>query len=360
MKEHNSHFYYPGLDALRGIAILAVIIYHYFPLFGIGWIGVDLFFVLSGFLITSILLTASQGKSFITRFYLRRIFRIFPLYFGFLLVFYAGMFLLFDNRGVNSTFQYYVTNFEWFFSFLQNWLLINKGLPPEPYLQHFWSLAVEEQFYLAWPFFFLIRDVKLLKWCTAVLFLAALLIRIFQWEFARNNEAFYFSTFSRMDSLMAGAFLVFLTKEKKKISRHLLTGIISFYVLFLITHLYIFGHTRLDSPLFATIGYSITAIFFMGICHIVIEYKTAIAGWTWLCRIGRTSYGLYVFHLPVYLAMSALIQKTDLPENGTITSILIPLTSFAMTLLISAASYKYFEVPLLRKRPTLQKNLTSA
>src|ERR1035441_8464452 len=153
--------HYPALDGLRGVAILAVFFYHFAGgqssrnifvqiwsgVAGIGWMGVDLFFVLSGFLITGILFDTAHKQAKVRNFYARRSLRIFPLYYGVLLVF-----LLLTP----------VLPLHWrpghllYFFYLSNVMpILTPGLSspgPKMVVGHLWSLAVEEQFYLIWPF----------------------------------------------------------------------------------------------------------------------------------------------------------------------------------------------------------------
>ena len=145
--------YYPALDVLRGIAIILVFFYHTFhfiPFFEFGWMGVDLFFVLSGFLITDLLLVTQKNKNFFRNFYIRRFLRIFPLYYLVLTVFLVLSPYFFSQQNLNE-YTYYNQNQFWFWAQLQNWLFVTKGLGNSPYLSHLWSLAIEEQFYLFWP-----------------------------------------------------------------------------------------------------------------------------------------------------------------------------------------------------------------
>src|SRR6059058_2566792 len=121
--------YYPALDGLRGLAILLVLLHHYFHQFQIGWVGVDLFFVLSGFLITDILLKQSVSKSSIMLFYIKRALRILPVYYIALSLFLLLSSFLFSEKGVHSAYYYYTSNQFWFWSFLQNWLFIKTGAP---------------------------------------------------------------------------------------------------------------------------------------------------------------------------------------------------------------------------------------
>src|SRR4030095_2778309 len=147
-----SRQYYPALDGLRGLAILLVILYHNFSFinhFFFAWLGVDLFFVLSGYLITSILLNSVNSPHYLKNFYAKRVLRVFPLYYLSLIIFL----IIFPLLGIyKSELKYYVDNQLWFWFYLQNWLLSFNFPTTGNFLNHFWSLGVEEQFYLAWPF----------------------------------------------------------------------------------------------------------------------------------------------------------------------------------------------------------------
>ena len=167
----------PALDGIRGIAIIGVLLTHGMTVapglqdsFGgrllaylltPGWVGVDLFFVLSGFLITGILLSTKQSRNYFTSFYARRCLRISPIYYltltGVLLVgtqsyWYSSMLPSLWGRKVS------------YFFYLQNiWPFMNHGTLGG-LLGHFWSLAVEEQFYLVWPILVLLVPERLLIW----------------------------------------------------------------------------------------------------------------------------------------------------------------------------------------------------
>jgi peptidoglycan/LPS O-acetylase OafA/YrhL len=151
---------FTALDGVRGIAILAVFLHHnawriaptnkfqiiLSGLMTLGWSGVDLFFVLSGFLITGILLDSRRAKNYFLSFYVRRALRIFPLYYAFLLIAFA----LFPSLVASDWLP--VAGDRWiYFCYLTNWLALWKGPWRHSVLAHLWSLAVEEQFYLCWP-----------------------------------------------------------------------------------------------------------------------------------------------------------------------------------------------------------------
>ena len=169
MSISNPHI--PALDGIRGLAILLVLLCH-FPLYGdmqptifidklfyamtrAGWCGVDLFFVLSGFLITGILYDAKGSRFFFRNFYMRRCLRIFPLYYGVLAVFFVIVpFVL----PLGRNYELFLKDQAWYWSYLTNIKIAIEGWPKFYALAHFWSLAVEEQFYFVWPFVVFLWD----------------------------------------------------------------------------------------------------------------------------------------------------------------------------------------------------------
>ena len=146
--------YYPALDGMRAIAVLMVMVTHFLPKrLPFGWMGVQIFFVLSGFLITGILFDTRATRHRWRNFYVRRTLRIFPLYYG--LIFLVLLVIVWTRSkvpGVFSLWLFYGQNFFW---------LVDRGMHPDAVLTsdghliaiigHLWSLAVEEQFYLVWP-----------------------------------------------------------------------------------------------------------------------------------------------------------------------------------------------------------------
>ena len=207
------------LDGLRGIAIILVLIYHgrtLFPqphgalqsiLYGLsarGNTGVDLFFVLSGFLITRILLNTKTSPDYFKSFYMRRVLRIFPLYYGTLIV----VFLIFPSMSVGSEHSQW-----WFWLYLQN--------IPETFLPgvfsgpgHFWSLAVEEQFYMVWPLVVLLLSVPKLFKLSASIIVAAIGFRILV---ALSGYDPYYLTLCRMDCLAAGAIIAVILFQGRSV-----------------------------------------------------------------------------------------------------------------------------------------------
>jgi peptidoglycan/LPS O-acetylase OafA/YrhL len=153
----------PVLDGIRGIAILAVLLFHFIApenrdgfanaavswLFAYGALGVDLFFILSGFLITGILYDARTDPDYFRNFYMRRVLRIFPLYYGVLIIIFLVLPLIPALRGTELTELRSHQAWAWLYA-VNIYLAIHDGWVLS-YIEHFWSLAVEEQFYMVWP-----------------------------------------------------------------------------------------------------------------------------------------------------------------------------------------------------------------
>jgi peptidoglycan/LPS O-acetylase OafA/YrhL len=221
--------YFPGLDGLRGIAFLMIFCFHYLPpvvdLPGVrwGWIGVDLFFVLSGFLITGILYDSLSSHTFFKTFYIRRSLRIFPLYFGFwLLLLLATPWLHFQWNRYNVAVIMYVGNYlvpdtpaarhyidPFILAFTAKHML--GGAPRIITFAHLWSLTVEEQFYCIWPavVWMVRKRGRLLTLCLVVVAAMPFLRLLFS-HFVGSGVAggaVYGSLFFRMDTLLFGGAL---------------------------------------------------------------------------------------------------------------------------------------------------------
>src|SRR5215213_9450361 len=310
--------HYPGLDVLRGLAISIVVFYHNFgsvSFFRLGWLGVDLFFALSGFLITDLLLNSRDNKYYFKNFYIRRILRIFPIYYLVLIIFFSFSPILFSQKDPTSTFSYYNNNKAWFWSYFQNWLMVHKGMPPVPFLSHFWSLAIEEQFYLVWPFMiFFIRKLEVFKKLIVALIIIAIIVRLSVWlAYPHEVEKFYCSTFTRMDSLLMGCLLSVHLNQGKQISRKAIWIVGYCFAAIILLSLLLFGNLRQDNALFPTIGYTVTAAFFSSLIYLFLaKEKQLISGLKYLGGLrfmGKISYGIYVYHIPIYLLLSTGLNR---------------------------------------------------
>src|SRR6185437_14914235 len=172
--------WYPGLDGVRGFAVFLVFAVHYIPMYRIGWMGVLTFFVLSGFLITGVLYDSRQEQRRFRNFYVRRALRIFPLfYFIWLCILICGFFFHAQWRPMLTLWPVYLGNYVRFIGGATTaYDRIYTAFPTVPFeIGHFWSLAVEEQFYFLWPLvvFKVQSRQKLMRICVAVIILVLLL-----------------------------------------------------------------------------------------------------------------------------------------------------------------------------------------
>jgi peptidoglycan/LPS O-acetylase OafA/YrhL len=205
-----------ALDGLRGVAVLFVILFH-FGYFTAGWIGVQVFFVLSGYLITSILLSSKSRHHafFFRRFYWRRSLRIFPLYFAYL----AALGVLYALRGVPAEFG---ERWLYLFSYTYNYALLLPELRQSVAFTHFWSLAVEEQFYLVWPLaVYYLSSSSLRRIVVAALVLSPMCrmagVWLAQWLAPEHPEPglFAYSPLpAQLDALAAGAALALVNLDR--------------------------------------------------------------------------------------------------------------------------------------------------
>lgn len=341
MKNEKISYIYT-LDGLRGIAALMVMFFHFNwqPLSSLlvkiavfGQTGVDLFFVLSGFLITRILLVTKYKENFFRNFYIRRIVRIFPLYYGFLILTYFILPLF--KIGDTPPFSHQV----WYYLYLQNIsdTFAFAGLQSSG-PTHFWSLAVEEHFYLFWPLVVYLLPPKRLIWAIFGITVLSLVVRIILINF--NIGVFYF-TLCRFDALAIGGLLAYFEYTNKLIlycKYFLNLGIFSF-VLLLVTWLFTGGQHMDTVQIFK---FTIIAVFYFCVVgYLAIQDShnpmSRIVGNSFFVFTGKISYGLYVFHPLIY-------GFIDSEKNNFYISLLL---SFSLTYLTAYVSYLVYEKPFL-------------
>src|SRR5690349_1593678 len=211
------------MDGLRGLAIVLVMALHIFnraneftqhpvlyffsDLTVIGWIGVDIFFVLSGYLITNILLNGREDNHYFKNFYMRRILRIVPLYYATMLL----VFLVIIPIKTPGFVKEIPALLPFQILYLQNWLDIFHAAKSSPYIWVTWSLAIEEQFYLFWPaLIFFTKKMSLMKFSIAYIVLSAairMIAILVSKDAAHTAHLFYYNSFSRFDELIFGGLL---------------------------------------------------------------------------------------------------------------------------------------------------------
>ncbi len=274
------------LDGIRGLAITLVLLFHgtlYFrpesvaqyslkQITGIGWIGVDLFFVLSGFLITGVLLRMPRERFFRT-FYLRRTLRIFPIYYLFLAFFFLGL-PLFVNFHGDPWLSGLIHQQGAFWLYVQNWMFSYAGaFPASSYLDHFWSLAIEEQFYISWPAIVFVLNRRVLLLLCPLLITIALALRV---QFLLDGSSWvsvYVNTLTRMDTLLCGALLCLLYESRLSLLKAGKYWLIAFAAVLLaaLTTLYTMQSNFARGVGTQTIGYLVIALLFALLIHFTLQ-----------------------------------------------------------------------------------------
>lgn len=302
-----------ALDGIRGIAIILVIAFHtllisqngnplvrfWWATWGLSWAGVDLFFTLSGFLITGILLDSKGQPGYFRNFYARRSLRIMPLYYAVLII-SIGVVPLVARGHLPGMFQSLLQNQLWLWLYVQNFLMM-KGPHQLPGFGHFWSLAVEEQFYWVWPLVVLLLPRKWLFRLSVTICAAEPLFRFVLLHHGFSGWAVRQLTFSRVDALLYGAIGAILVREAKSFrdyGRWMLAACVPSVgvILFLIFR---DGYVEYEDSTTVIFGYSalgVLALTFISYSYFDQGVVARILSTRVLRLFGRHSYALYVFH----------------------------------------------------------------
>ena len=359
----------PTLDGLRAIAILLVVPHNLnlIATFGgtqlvvaalhRGWIGVQLFFVLSGFLITRILLDARDAPHYYRSFFVRRALRIFPLYYATLLV----LFVLLPALGLVS-FERDPMGELSYWAYFSNWYGPFHQVPDT--VSHFWSLAIEEQFYLLWPFVIHRRSAEsVMRLCLAIA-AASLLLRVVMLLEGIPAQAIYQFLVTRMDALAFGgaaaaAFRIPSTASWVLNRRQFVLGASA---LSLAAGAVISRGYFSTSPMTLSVGYTFLAVAFALLVvaaaaadHLGRAGWLGVLRWSPLRRVAKYSYAMYVLSVPLHF----LVGKPVLSALGLAStqSILVDLAYIiigtAVSFLAAAASFHLLEVHFLKLKDRL-------
>lgn len=358
--------YFPNLNSLRFIAASLVIIHHieshkaFFKLNNlyqinffeiVGKLGVVLFFVMSGFLITSLLLKEHQENNSISfkKFYMRRILRIWPLYYLTILMgFYVYPYIPFFSDPYQDLYVNVLesrsSNIYYYLSIFANLGVVKHGLIS--YTSHVWSIATEEQFYLIWPLLFSIFHKRLLQMMVIVIifywsikyinYKPQIINRLFEKEFAENLRDFWY--FFNINCMAIGGIFAYILHKNYMVVKLLLNQY-TFYIATFTTVIFLsiginfgFFHYEIYCVLFGVI---ISNLAFNPKFKKTLEFKITN-------YLGTISYGLYMLHLPVLLIAIKIGHYFN-------SYYLLPYTiTFGGSILISHLSYKYFETPFLK------------
>ncbi len=362
----------PALDGIRGLAILMVLGSHLFAsnsamsgrvtrfvgdVLGYGHFGVDLFFALSGFLITGVLVDGLDDPHFFKNFYIRRVLRIFPLYYGVLIVLFAlTPMLALRWHGMGVLFVLYLQTL--------HPAELSRFTPGSGVsLSHFWSLAIEEQFYMVWPaVVFWVRDRRTLLLTTIGLSVFALALRLVMVGVGVPGLAIHMATITRADSLLLGGALALLYRSEnwERMRKFAPYGFLASAVL-VCASIKFFDREFLPYPPYTLAmrfwidGGRYTAVGLGAVCLIALAlrpgstYERFFKGRI-MRFFGKYSYGIYVLHvllLPVLLGR----QRAAI-EHLTHSKLLAVAGAGFSTLLLSIAaaviSFHFYEKPFLR------------
>jgi len=383
----------PTLDGMRGIAVILVLVFHFawtFPgddpaaavslvdkiavqlhaFMWSGWTGVDLFFVLSGYLITRGLVTDSENPlgTRMKMFWMRRVLRIFPLYYAVIIV-GTVVTLALGARWVPGL-PYWL--------YMQNYVLAFDHEVMR-WTAHFWSLAIEEQFYFVWPLVALtVSRRRLIPTILALVVLTVGLragltfkgqdLGLFQRWFASEPggvehgiaKFVYRATFTRADGLLLGAFVAVTQREVRhpvaQIWRRLRLPIfIGTGLALLGLYVWATGLNDYDRRVIG-VGYVTLALFFasgVSLCadHVISDRSRRILSWSPLVSCGKVSYGMYIFHWPLVVLGVPYLMKWQ-EGQSTLTQMLISggfvIGGIALIWAVASLSFRYFESPFLK------------
>jgi peptidoglycan/LPS O-acetylase OafA/YrhL len=355
--------YIPEFDGMRGIAILLVMLYHFWRYKGggvaggavdavahIGWAGVDIFFVLSGFLITRILLSSKGEPHYWRNFYIRRSLRIFPLYYAVMTVVLvaallskAGFFTIADPA-------FAAADRVWInFLYLTNFARAMHGIDYVP-LDIAWSLAIEEQFYLVYPLVVWWASRQNLKRFLIAAILLAPVFRLASMYFTGSRDGAYVLPFCRMDALALGGITAMVLEDgssqaKRWISRS--WPVLAAFAVFMLSF-----YTRADME-FGFIGYSsvalATAAFIVYLFQGNRTFATGFLRTRLLVHIGKVSYGLYLLHLFARAAVDRVlpgILGRGWQQSFALSSVRL-VTLLVVSLILATMSFYFFERRIL-------------
>jgi len=348
--------YFPAIDGLRAISVIIVFLFHCDLRFmDLGWCGVQFFFVISGFLITDILINQLKNTDSFVRFFTKRILRITPISVFVLLV--CSVFFFIQNNHIPNNWVFYLFNVQKFL-----WVFNTSLIDLNGWLGHTWTLAIEEQFYLLWPFIiYWVPRNKIGLFCLLTIFVT-FIYRIICSVFLHNTLAASVLLLSQTDSLALGGILAFLKNKDdgynlKKLALHysIIVGFLSLFLVILslsfrynvsIAEAY---HLLRSPDKYLVDGFTSQLFFFValisfGIIDLIIRWPKAIItkllSMRVLVHIGLISYGLYIYHWPVLIIVKHFTQN----------ALVVTIVAGIITYLIALTSYNTIEAYFRRHK----------
>ncbi|MDB5033656.1 MAG: acyltransferase 3 [Chlorobi bacterium] len=353
-------FYHPEIDALRFLAFLAVLVHHAFPpdaatYVGFGfstgvaaWItavirsggfGVDLFLGLSAYLITELLVRehAKRGKIDIRAFYIRRALRIWPLYFAFL----ATVILILPHLLRHE--QLSTIQSVGYLTFLGNWTCTLFGYPASV-AAPLWSVSIEEQFYLMWPFLLALIGIRRVRGLALSLLAIATLTRVVLVMQGVGHPGIWCNTFARLDAIAGGALLAALLRGGAPSLKGGMRLLMAAGGVFLFVLAARYGSFDGAASLYTYPAAAAASLLVLISVLRPMGSRQPVMASRPLLYLGKISYGLYVFHLLALAVAARLIDTTMIPGLLGVRFCLALLIAIA----IAAGSYRWLEEPFLR------------
>ena len=355
--ERNLPAHVVGLDGVRGVAVLLVFISHFHWILSpdpfltkvtpwhfinrtleAGFMGVDIFFVLSGFLITSLLMKdrSTNQKNLFKRFYRRRALRLLPALYALLI---ADFFV--------SRWENFPGDIQWRTTwhailFLNNWNIVNNFGEAQNDLGHLWSLGIEEQFYLIWPLtIWLLAKLKIpSKMMIPLILFASLVVMVHRtslWNDGTSWIILYIRTDTRLDSLLIGAMFAYVYRHFQVPSK-ILNSVATLSLMGLVYIKYVLD----KSPFIFEMGWTIIALLAGFIILSVAEgvfFVQKVFTWRPLTMIGKVSYGLYLWHMPIFLLFGRHVTSGSRP--------LRLLIGIIIASVVTSLSWFFIEKPFL-------------
>lgn len=344
------------LNGLRGIAILLVIVHHFWPQTGalaryarladMGWIGVDLFFVISGTLITGILIDSKDGPRFYKNFYARRALRIFPLYYVFLIGVFAWPLL---REGLHGAFVGRSGSPLWYLFYLGN---VPEGLfakDPPPFVAPLWSLAIEEQFYITFPLVVAALDrKKLTRLLVALVVLAPIVRAVTAAAFPELDRVQYLVTPCRADVIAMGGLIAVAVRDPRFAPSKRALDLAVAAALAAMPAAYAMGLLDRTQPFGRTLGYTIVALVFATLVVYALANRatarTRALTFAPLCYFGQLCYGLYLLHRPAEYVLERALDRASIEVPGALAFVLKIIASLG----VATISWHAFEKRILR------------
>ena len=360
--------HYVQLDGLRGLAILMVMVYHFcltlpgfqapgvgFPLqlAQAGWMGVDLFFVLSGFLITNILIETRATRNYFRNFIARRTLRIWPLYYLNLIVFFVVLPMVLHP--LPDPLRSMQDKQAWFWLYGANWLFAREAGFGHTSGGYFWSLAVEEQFYVLWPLVvYLLSNRTLLRTSLGLLVLS-LILRIVLGSLGVIGNSLYVVTFTHLDGLAVGSTLAVCLRDPKltAVVRRVLPFAAVLGLAGLVAARLTGGDYFFWGKGMSTYGYTAIALLFGALLMYALDNGPALVlnrflSTGFMRQTGKYSYALYVVHVPIAGTVAAAVARLVAPRIGAVPSFFVFVAlAFGASWLASVLSWNLFEKRVL-------------